>query len=268
DLGAEAAELATVTDTGDDGETEAVGSEGEAKEAGGVEEGETEAGSNHMKLQVLLREKLPEATSKQKADDFCVAFCYVTTKKALKHLVAALLRVPRSRYELIPIYSRIAASLARLFPEIVKPLLEGIHKEFHGMYKTKNQQHIENKVLDTVIRLRRAKNLDYRQQTALDEAYFAVKPPERTTRKKKEYTDIQLYVRHMMLSKLKSSNVDNIIRQLRKLPWNSPEEGVERVVVKSTMKLARAKYSNVIGVTAQKGAAEISQLCETDIGAL
>ena len=101
------------------------------------------------------------------------------------------------------------------------------------------------KVLDTVIRLRRAKNLDYRQQTALDEAYFAVKPPERTTRKKKEYSDIQLYVRHLLLTQLKSSNVDRIIRQLRKLPWNSSEERVEVVVVKATMKLARAKYSNV-----------------------
>jgi regulator of nonsense transcripts 2 len=105
------------------------------------------------------------------------------------------------------------------------------------------------KILDTVIRLRRAKNLDYRQQTALDEAYFAVKPPERSMRKKKAYTDIQLYVRHLLLSKMTTSNVDNIIRQLRKLPWNNREENVEGVIVKSTMKLARAKYSNVPLVT-------------------
>ena len=137
-------ELAESEGGAEEGEAEG---DGETREAANVEDGEAEPGSNHLKLQVLLREKLPEAASRQKADDFCVSFCYLSSKKALKHLVAALLRVPRSRYELIPTYSRIAASLARLYPEIVKPLLEGLHKEFHGMYKTKNQQHIENKVL-------------------------------------------------------------------------------------------------------------------------
>lgn len=36
-----------------------------------------------------------------------------------------------------------------------------------------------NEVLETMLRLRRAKNLDLRQQTLLESAYFNVKPPER-----------------------------------------------------------------------------------------
>lgn len=133
---------------GEDGEGSAwVEDENEDKTSAEAEKESEPVTSNGTKLQVLLREKLPEASSKQKADEFSVAFCYLMSKKAPKHLVAALLRVPRTRYELIPTYARIAASLGRLFPEIVKPLLEGLHKEFIGIYKAKNQQHIENKVI-------------------------------------------------------------------------------------------------------------------------
>jgi hypothetical protein len=40
-------------------------------------------------------------------------------------------------------------------------------------------------VLETMLRLRRARNMDLRLQTLLEAAYFAVKPPERTAREKK-----------------------------------------------------------------------------------
>ena len=40
-------------------------------------------------------------------------------------------------------------------------------------------------VLDTMLRLRRAKNLDFRQQTMVEMAFFCVKPPERVSKEKK-----------------------------------------------------------------------------------
>lgn len=266
----------------------------------------------HNKLMVLLQEKLPESVNKQKCDEFCVSFCYINTKKAKKHLVNALLRVPRTRYELIPNYARIAASLIRLYPEISNPLLEGLLKEFHGMLKTKNQQHIENKIknirfigelikfniappitafrifqrligdfvhhnidicatlletcgrylyltpytherletiLSTVMRLRRAKNLDYRQQTALEAAYFTVKPPDRVQKAKKEYSLIQQYIQHLLFIKLNKNTVEFVIKQLRKLPWGNQIEKVDFYIIKFTLKLARLKYSNVPLVT-------------------
>lgn len=54
----------------------------------------------------LLQEKLPECTTKQKADEFCVSFCYLNSKGARKRLVAALLKIPRSRSELTATYAR------------------------------------------------------------------------------------------------------------------------------------------------------------------
>jgi hypothetical protein len=41
-----------------------------------------------------------------------------------------------------------------------------------------------SEVLETILRLRRLKNLDLRLQTNLEMAYFAVKPPERIQREK------------------------------------------------------------------------------------
>ena len=139
-------------------------------------------------------------------------------------------------------YSRIIATLSRLYPDIIPPILDGLRKEFYGILKAKNQLYIDNKIkniryigelvkfgvappimalkmfkallsdftqhnvdllavlletcgrylyllpyttekmneiLETMLRLRRAKNLDLRQQTLLESAYFNVKPPER-----------------------------------------------------------------------------------------
>ena len=103
--------------------------------------------SKSAKIIALLEEKLPECTSKQKADEFCASFCYVSTKNSRRRLVQALLHIPRSRHELIAPYARIAASLAQLHnTDIVPPLLDALQREFHGMLRTRNQLYVENKL--------------------------------------------------------------------------------------------------------------------------
>lgn len=102
--------------------------------------------SRASKLQILLTEKLPECVNKAKTDEFCVSFCYLNTKGARKQLVQALGRVPRGRGELTIHYARIVASLGRLFPDIIPPILDQLRKEFYGILKTKRQLHVENKI--------------------------------------------------------------------------------------------------------------------------
>lgn len=100
-----------------------------------------------IRVAALLEEKLPEATSKQRAVDFCVSFCYLNSKAARKKLVAALLKLNRNRYELFPTYSRIIASLHRLFPlDLAAPVLEELQRQFYGNFKAKSQFFIENKL--------------------------------------------------------------------------------------------------------------------------
>ena len=260
------------------------------------------------KLLALLNDKLPECVNKLKVDEFCTSYCYLHTKNARKRLVQCLIRVPRSRSELTVTYSRIIASLSRIYPDIAAPVLEALHKEFFGMLKTKNQ-HVDNKlknvrylgelvkfriappivafrmfralfgefsnqnaqllsvlletcgrflyllpythdrmneVLNTMLRLRRARNLDLHQQTLLEAAYFAVKPPERVARAaKKPLSVVQQYARYLILEKLedsRASTVDTVIKSLRRLSWKDAEENVTLQVIKASLRVARTKY--------------------------
>lgn len=62
----------------------------------------------YMQARVLLmlQEKLPECTNKQRCDEFCTSFCYLNSKGARKKLVQALIKLPRSRLDLTSTYSR------------------------------------------------------------------------------------------------------------------------------------------------------------------
>ena len=98
----------------------------------------TDDPSKTIKLVTLLEEKLPECVSKQRADEFCVSFCHISTKNARKRLAQSMVRLPRSRSELSSTYARIVASLSRIYPEMVQPILDGLNKDFYGILKTKN----------------------------------------------------------------------------------------------------------------------------------
>lgn len=104
-----------------------------------------------------------------------------------------------------------------------------------------------NDVLETMLRLRRAKNLDLRQQTILESAYFAVKPPERERSGGKDKAPrslVQQYARFLISQKLDDpkSTVEEVIKCLRRLPWQSREVDVQQHVIKAVLKMARTKY--------------------------
>lgn len=261
------------------------------------------------KLDHLLNVKLLDCLSKQKCDDFCVSFCYLNSKTARRKLVDVLSRLPRFRLELAPFFARIVASLGRIFPEMLTPILDSLRREFFGILKARRQTHVDSKVrnvryqaelvkfrcappivafrmmkalfteftlhtvemlatvmescgrflflvpythtlmqenLDTMMRLKRARNLDLHSQTMLESAYFAVKPPERSNRQqKKDLTIVQKYARFLLQEKLEDTTrttVDQVVRMLRRLPWNVAEENIDYHVMKAALKVARTKY--------------------------
>lgn len=276
-----------------------------------VDDKDAPSGTTALRLNVLLNEKLPECNNKQRADEFCSSFCYICTKKARKNLVLHLSRIPKGRTDLIPNYARVLASLSRLYPDIVPPVLESVYGCFIGKHKSKFQFDFDGKarniryigelvkfsiappimafrifnklfsefinqnvllcailletcgrflyllpythdrveaILDTVLRLRRAKNLDSNSQMALESAYFTVKPPERKeVRKKKELSRPQQYIRHLFSKRLSTApgSVDKVIRELRKLPWTSVDEQVDYHVIKACMRTVRTKFVDV-----------------------
>ena len=100
-----------------------------------------------IRVAALINEKLPEVINKQRAVEFCVSFCYLNSKASRKKLVAALLKVNRNRVELLATYSRIIASLHRIFPlDIAPPILEELQRTFYGSFKAKTQFYLESKI--------------------------------------------------------------------------------------------------------------------------
>ncbi|CAN0234153.1 unnamed protein product, partial [Laminaria digitata] len=77
--------------------------------------------------------------------------------------------------------------------------------------------------LSVMMKLKKAKNLDPRLEALVDNAFYTCCPPERYMQQRaaKARTPLQLYVRMLMMERLKDDPdvVESVIKQLRKLPW-------------------------------------------------
>lgn len=99
-----------------------------------IEEGEVQDGA-HSISEIIL--KLPECVSIELCDSFCLDFCLSGggKEKRLKQLAAALTRPPFGALQLLPFYSRIAATLSQEFPIIAEQLIKFLQREFFGLKK-------------------------------------------------------------------------------------------------------------------------------------
>jgi regulator of nonsense transcripts 2 len=97
---------------------------------------------------VLLEQELPECNRIDKVDELAEKFCtnHGTSKSSRKRIQQSLFSVPRSRLDLLPYYSRIAAIFDRVFPDIAEPLVTELEKQFHGLARWKKQQSLENRL--------------------------------------------------------------------------------------------------------------------------
>lgn len=98
-------------------------------------------------------------------------------------------------------------------------------------------------VLDTLKRKKAAMNLDQRQVTMLENAYYQVSqrwtllisahsqltrvlfqcdPPDRPRIAPKERTPMQLYIRHLFYNVLTRNSSDRVLKLVRKLHWEDP----------------------------------------------
>lgn len=102
----------------------------------------------HYKLMVLLEQELPECNRIDKVNELAEKFCtnHGTSKSSRKRMQQSLFSIPRSRLDLIPYYSRLAAIFDRVFPDIADPLVTELEKQFHGLARFKKQQSLENRL--------------------------------------------------------------------------------------------------------------------------
>lgn len=109
-----------------------------------------------------------------------------------------------------------------------------------------------------MLRLRRTRFMDLRQQSLVDTAYFAVKTSDKSQRVKKELSVLAKYIRYLFIDRLCASNIniDNLIRSIRRLPFHIKEESsdnenptfleneeVNEYVFKYSLKIIKQKYN-------------------------
>jgi len=72
-------------------------------------------------------------------------FCtnHGSSKNARKRLSRTLFLVPRNRFDLLPFYSRLAATVDRVWSDISSPLVTELEQQFHGQAKFKKNQNLD-----------------------------------------------------------------------------------------------------------------------------
>ncbi|KAF2581924.1 hypothetical protein F2Q68_00001683 [Brassica cretica] len=96
-------------------------------------------------------------------------------------------------------------------------------------------------MLDILMRLKNVKNLDPRQSTLVENAYYLCKPPERSARISKVRPPLHQYIRKLLFSDLDKDSITNVLKQLRKLPWSE----CEQYILKCFMKVHKGKYGQI-----------------------
>ncbi|KAJ1961949.1 mRNA decay protein [Dispira parvispora] len=88
--------------------------------------------SSSGELHTMLN-SLPLLANREMIDQAAVNFCFLNTKNARRRLLEALLAVPRRRYDLIPYYARLVATLHPYLPDLGTELTQTLERRFRKL---------------------------------------------------------------------------------------------------------------------------------------
>lgn len=83
--------------------------------------------------------RLPDLTTKEAIDQAAIEFCFLNSKASRNRLVKALTDVPKGRADLLPFWSRLAATLGQYMPDIPKGLVDYLDAEFRSLQRRKEK---------------------------------------------------------------------------------------------------------------------------------
>lgn len=83
--------------------------------------------------------RLPDLTSKEVIDQTAIEFCFLNSKASRNRLVKALTEIPKGRADLLPFWSRLAATLGQYMPDIPKGLVDYLDAEFRSLQRRKEK---------------------------------------------------------------------------------------------------------------------------------
>ena len=115
----------------------AASSEEKATEA---EDASTAIASKTVGAQVdVLLARLPELQTKDMVDQLALEFCFVNSKASRNRLVKAVQEIPKGRSDLLPLYSRLVATLGRYLPDVPQGLISYLDDEFRSLQRRKSK---------------------------------------------------------------------------------------------------------------------------------
>ncbi|KAK6176702.1 hypothetical protein SNE40_014951 [Patella caerulea] len=112
-----------------------------------AEDGDTETGSLMKSQFETFLQSLPNCVNRDHIDKAAIEFCMnFNTKFNRKKLVRALFTVHRTRYDLLPFYSRLVAILNPCMPDLATDLIQYLKGDFKWHVCKKDQINIESKL--------------------------------------------------------------------------------------------------------------------------
>eukprot|EP00887_Chlorella_sp_A99_P007640 scaffold20.g7640.t1 len=111
-------------------------------------------------------------------------------------------------------------------------LVETAGRFFHRLPETSSRM---SNMLEVMMKLRNARNLDARQSGLVDSAYFAVKAADRAVRRKQR-PPLHEYIRHLVYTRLALGEVTRVMKKLRRLPWAESERYLLATLLRASHK--------------------------------
>ncbi|KAA8646955.1 uncharacterized protein ATNIH1004_005634 [Aspergillus tanneri] len=87
-----------------------------------------------------LLAKLPELQTKDHVDQLALDFCFLNSKASRNRLIKAVSDVPKGRIDLLPLYSRLVATLGQYLPDIPQGLITYLDEEFRSLQRRKSKE--------------------------------------------------------------------------------------------------------------------------------
>lgn len=91
------------------------------------------------------------------------------------------------------------------------------------LYNCRDSRLRTNVYLEQMMRLKTATALDSRHAAQVENSYYLVKPPEGANAMHKHRPPMHSYIRHLVFEELSKSNVDKVIKLMRRLNWEDKE---------------------------------------------
>lgn len=86
-----------------------------------------------------LLARLPEVQSKDMVDQAAIDFCFLNSKASRNRLIKAVQEFPKGRSDLMPLCSRLVATLGKYLPDISQGLVSYLDDEFRSLQRRKQK---------------------------------------------------------------------------------------------------------------------------------